>query len=60
MIHEIENDIMQEVINIGVGEAASVLSELVNSRVTIRIPEIRVCNIAGNGSNLTDNHWRYL
>jgi len=46
MIHEIENDIIQEAINIGIGEAASVLSELLNARVTIRIPEIRVCNIA--------------
>ena len=39
-------DIVREVINIGVGDAASALSDLVNSRITITIPEVRVMNTA--------------
>ena len=35
-------DIIREVINIGIGDAAAALSELVKSQVTITIPDIRI------------------
>ncbi|MDM8551696.1 chemotaxis protein CheC [Desulfobacterales bacterium HSG2] len=35
-------DIITEVINIGVGEAADALSKLVNTRVIIRTPDVRI------------------
>lgn len=35
-------DIIKEVINIGIGDAASALSTLVKSRVTIKVPDIHI------------------
>lgn len=35
-------DIIREVVNIGIGEAASSLSGLVNTRVVIRVPEVLI------------------
>jgi chemotaxis protein CheC len=39
-------DILKETINIGIGEAAASLSELVNSRVAIRVPDVRILDTA--------------
>ncbi len=35
-------DVMREVINIGIGEAASALSDLTDQRVMIKIPELKI------------------
>ncbi|OQX26691.1 MAG: hypothetical protein BWK80_09110 [Desulfobacteraceae bacterium IS3] len=39
-------DIICEIINIGIGEAANSLSNLVNTRVIIRIPEIQILHVS--------------
>ena len=39
-------DAIKEVINIGIGEAANSLSELVRDRVQIRVPDIRILDLA--------------
>ena len=39
-------DIIREVINIGVGDAAASLSTLVDRRVTITVPEVRILDMA--------------
>ena len=35
-------DIIREIMNIGIGEAADALSKLINARVTIKIPDVRI------------------
>jgi len=37
-------DIIKEVVNVGIGDAAAALSALVNSRVIIEVPEIHIIN----------------
>jgi chemotaxis protein CheC len=51
---DISTDIIKEVINIGIGEAAFALSELVNAPVKIRMPEIRVLNVAAVPKYIND------
>jgi len=46
MAEEKSLDIIREVINIGIGDAASALSELVKDRVIIRTPEVEIMNMA--------------
>ncbi len=45
MNDEMELDIIKEVINIGIGDAAASLSELVKTRVVIRTPDISVMDV---------------
>ena len=40
------SDILREVINIGIGEAANSLSQLLRKRVLLRVPDIHVMNIS--------------
>ena len=46
MTDERLTDIIREVINIGIGDAAASLSELVKSQVIIRMPDIRIMKAA--------------
>lgn len=46
MIDAQGEDIIREVINIGIGDAASALSDLAGTRVIIRTPEVRFLDIA--------------
>ena len=46
MMEQTQIDIIREVINIGIGEAANSLSELVNTRVIIRVPEVHILSSA--------------
>lgn len=39
-------DIIREIINMGIGEAANSLSNLVNTRVIIRIPDIHILHVS--------------
>ncbi|MBF0398683.1 MAG: chemotaxis protein CheC [Desulfobacterales bacterium] len=41
-----DNDIIQEVVNIGIGDAADALSKLVKSPVLINIPDVKIINIS--------------
>ena len=45
MNDEMELDIIKEVINIGIGDAAASLSELIRTRVVIRTPDILVMDV---------------
>lgn len=42
MFEEKHVDILKEVINIGIGEAAAALSDLVDGRVNIHVPEVKI------------------
>lgn len=42
---EEQMDAMQELVNIGVGRAASMLNEMVDSRIILEIPYIKVLNV---------------
>ncbi len=46
MNEKLAADIIKEVINIGIGEAANSLSKLVNTRVILKVPDIRIINAA--------------
>lgn len=46
MFKENHIDIIKEVINIGIGEAAAVLSDLVNARVHIQVPDVKIMDAA--------------
>ncbi len=46
MNHNNHTDILREVINIGIGEAANSLSQLLQKRVLLRVPDIHVMNIS--------------
>ncbi len=46
MYDEKAMDIIREIINMGIGEAANSLSNLVNTRVIIRIPDIRILPVS--------------
>lgn len=39
-------DIIKEIINIGIGEAANALSQLVNTRVIIQAPDVHIIDVA--------------
>lgn len=38
-----QRDILQEVINIGVGHAAGVLNEMLSAHITLQVPVVRIC-----------------
>ncbi len=41
----VQQDAFSEVINVGIGRAGSMLSDLVAQRIELHVPEIRVCTI---------------
>ncbi|MBF0468488.1 MAG: chemotaxis protein CheC [Desulfamplus sp.] len=47
-------DIIKEVINMGLGEAADALSQLVNNRVIIKVPDVHIMNIREAKSYIKD------
>jgi chemotaxis protein CheC len=49
-------DALTEIINIGVGDAAASLSELVAERVELRVPFVTVCSSAAAVQILRDRH----
>ena len=52
MINEQALDMLTEFINIGMGEAAASLSDLVQTRVLIKVPEISVIDVSNIGEFL--------
>ena len=46
MSEDRSTDIIREIINIGVGDAAAALSRLVDRRIVITVPEVRILEIA--------------
>lgn len=43
---EYQHDVLRELINIGIGQAAGVLNQMVDSHVTLQVPEVRVLSLA--------------
>jgi chemotaxis protein CheC len=46
------NDFLAEIVNIGVGRAGSVLSELVGTKVGMSVPEVDVCELSSLKNHL--------
>ncbi len=46
MINDIQKDLLKEYINIFIGQAANMLSEMANQRVILAVPEVEVINMA--------------
>ena len=47
-------DVMTEIINVGVGRAAASLSELLGKRIDLRVPAVTICNISDLSECLRD------
>jgi chemotaxis protein CheC len=56
-ISEYQYDVLRELINIGVGNAAGVLNQMVNSHVTLQVPEILVLSPADLASQPSTCDW---
>ena len=41
-----QQDVMTEIINVGIGRAAASLSELLGKRIDLQIPRVTICNIS--------------
>ncbi|MEA1980131.1 MAG: chemotaxis protein CheC [candidate division Zixibacteria bacterium] len=52
MLSEIQLDALKEVINIGIGKAGSALSELIGSKVHLKVPIVGTCPINDFGNVL--------
>lgn len=51
MLNEKQNDLLRELINVYIGKAASLLSEMANQRVILNVPAIEILNV----NDLDDN-----
>lgn len=45
MINELEKDLLKEYVNVFIGKAANLLSEMANQRVLLHVPEIEILSI---------------
>jgi chemotaxis protein CheC len=45
-LSELQHDVLRELINIGIGNAAGVLNQMVNSHVTLQVPQVMVLSPA--------------
>jgi len=45
-LNEVQTDALTEVVNIGVGRAAASLSQLIDERIKLSVPNIKMCNLA--------------
>ena len=46
MINELQKDLLKEYINVFIGQAANMLSEMANQRVLLSVPEVEIVNMA--------------
>lgn len=46
MLNEYQKDLLAELVNVYVGQAASMLSEMVNQRIVLAIPEVELISIS--------------
>jgi Chemotaxis protein CheC, inhibitor of MCP methylation len=51
---KLRDDIMKELFNISVGKAASMLSEIVNKRILLSVPDIKIISLEENDFKLDD------
>lgn len=58
VLSALQHDALAELFNIGVGQAASALSDIVGDEVTMSVPGIRLLDRAGAGALLANHHAR--
>ena len=58
VLSALQHDALAELFNIGVGQAASALSDIVGDEVTMSVPSIRLLDRAGAGTLLANNQAR--
>ncbi|MFC0215420.1 chemotaxis protein CheC [Paenibacillus chartarius] len=46
MLNELQKDLMTELVNVYVGQAASMLSDMVNQKIILNIPEVELVSIS--------------
>ena len=51
---ELEYDILKELFNISVGKAASMLSEIINKKIILDVPDIKILSLNDKGEKLLD------
>lgn len=49
-----QQDVMTEIINVGIGRAAASLSELLGKRIALQVPAVTICNISDLSERLRD------
>lgn len=54
MLNEMQKDILKEYINVFLGQAAKMLSEMANQRVLLSVPEIAIVNLSENSEDTLD------
>lgn len=52
MMNELQKDLLKEYVNVFIGQAASMLSEMANQRVLLTVPEVEIVNMSDE--NMTD------
>lgn len=55
MLNEKQNDLLRELINVYIGKAASLLSEMANQRVILNVPAIEILNVNDLDDNIDSN-----
>lgn len=53
-------DILREMFNIGVGKAASMLSEIINKRIILDVPNIEILNIEDQNTEIQEDFFKTL
>ena len=48
MINELQKDLLKEYVNVFIGQAASMLSEMANQHVILTVPEVDIINMSEN------------
>lgn len=51
---EIRNDILKEIFNISIGNAASILSEIINKKILLSIPNVKIYDLQEDDFRITD------
>ena len=52
MLSEMQKDLLKEMVNVYIGQAASFLSEMVNQKIILCIPEIQLVNVEEIGGSI--------
>lgn len=56
----LNHDILREMFNIGVGKAASMLSEIINKKILLDVPNIEVLNIENQNTEIEEGFSKTL
>lgn len=53
MMNELQKDLLREYVNVFIGQAANMLSEMANQRVLLTVPEIEIVNMSDENSTVS-------